>query len=262
MVAEMFPNFYQAHVPDSVKQASDSPALRSAQVRGLEKIDAVAREGLPLGERLAAQEAGRSLSRESGRVQGGITRNLQERGRAGGGTELQARLAGSQQASEQARGFGSDLAQYGVNNRLQAAQDLISGGGAIRGQDVALSGRNADTVNRFNQFISQMKTGANADNARASERSQGYNIGTRQDTANSNVGLRNAFNTRNQEYLNSMTTQSFQDKLARLNGLSGAYSGLAQGQYAEQSARAAAIQGIGQGVGQAGGGLFDFLKEK
>src|SRR5689334_18553542 len=64
LVAEMMPDIYEAIVPAEVKQAADSPEMRAAQQRGLAHLEAAAVEGLPLTERVAAQDAGRSMARE------------------------------------------------------------------------------------------------------------------------------------------------------------------------------------------------------
>lgn len=262
IVAEFFPNVYEAAIPDEVKTVADSPEIRDAQTRGLAHIERVAREGLPLAERLSAQRQGRALAAESSRVQGGIVRGLQERGRAGGGTELQARLAGSQQAGEVAGAMGSDLMARAEQNRIQAAQDMVNAATGIRGQDIALRQSNASMINRFNEFVSQAMNQARQYGAGAQERAQAYNVGTRQGIDDQNVSTRNYFAERNQNNRNQLLGQGYQDELARLGGLSSALGQQAQGEYAEQAARAQALRSIGQSGGQAAGGAYDWYNRR
>jgi hypothetical protein len=256
LVAEYFPNVYEAHIPDEVKTVQDSPELRNAQMRGLSYLERVRDEGLPLEENLAAQEAQRSLAQGSRRIQEGAVRNLQERGRAGGGAEVAARMMGAQQSNELARGMGTDLARQAVMNRLQAASTAGNLAGDIRAQDVNVSGQQADAVNRFNQWVSQLKTGAAQYGADARNQAQGYNVGTKQRVADVNTMNRQEMAQRNQEYSNAMRNQGFSDQLKRLAGLSDAYQGLGQYKDAQQAARAKAIYSLGQGVGRAAGGAF------
>jgi len=257
MVAEFFPNIYEAAVPNEAKTAADSPEIRDAQTRGLAHLERVASEGLPLGERLSAQRQGRELSRESSRIQKGIGRGFQERGRGGGGMELQGRMAGSQQASEVAGELGANLATEAERNRVQGAQAMMDAATGVRGQDIALRQSNAGAINRFNEFVSNAMNQSRAYGAGASERAQAYNVGTRQGLDDQNVGTRNYFAQRNQDNRNRLLGQGYQDEISRLTGLSNALGQQAQGEYAEQAMRAQALRGIGSGGGQAAGAQVD-----
>lgn len=259
VVAEFFPNFYEAEVPDEVKVANDSPELRGSVVRGITHLEEVARTGLPLGERLAAQEQGRRIARESGRVQGGILENLRRRGRAGGGTELQQRMAAGQAASEFGRGLGSDLAQQAVQNRLNATQQAATLAGGLRQQDINLSQGQADSVNRFNEFVSQLMTQAARDNAAAQERAQAFNVGNRQRVADVNVSERNRF-ALGQQSREDLLLQQIKDNEFRRAGLVVPTLGaLAQQENAEKAAKDRAVQGFGLSGGETLGGLFDIF---
>lgn len=257
LVAEYFPNVYEAIVADDVKLAADSPEMRSAQARGVAHLERIASEGLPLGERLAAQQAGRDLAREASRVDAGILRDLRERGRAGGGTELLARSAAGQHAAERAAEFGTGVAREAVMNRLRGAVESGRAAGALRGQDISLRLANAQAANRYNEFVSALMTQAARDAAQARERAHFANVGRRQDVADYNVRNRQATSERNLDRRNTLQQWLGDFRLRKAGAQAGALSDLARGQYAEQSARQGNLYNIGVGGGQFLGGLLD-----
>lgn len=257
VVAEVAPQFYDAFIQGEVAVPEDQPGIRGAQVRALDQLERVRQEGLPLSERLAAEDQQRALATEAMRTQGSILRQLAERGRAGGGTELALRMAGAQQSSELARGMGSDLAQQAAQNRIQAAYGVGELGRGIRAQDIALSEAKAQHINRFNEMVSQLRTRAAMDAAAARERAQAYNVGTRQRIADTNPFARYETSLANLTRRNQLRQQAFGNEVTRLGGLSGALQEKANAEIAREMARQQNITAIGQGVGSAAGGAFD-----
>jgi hypothetical protein len=253
LVAQYLPQSYEFAAPQSAEVPLDSPELRASQMRGLGGLEQIAQEGLPLQDRLLADEASREVFRASTGQNQAIMRNLAERGRLSGGTEVAARMAGSQQASELARGYGSDIARQAIQNRLGALQSVPGVAGAIRGQDFSNRSQAADVINRFNEFVSGGRTSAAADAAGSRERAQVSNTRERQRIGDTNVLSRYQTESRNQEYLNDQRERQFQQALAKARGTANAYGNLSQGAYGEQAAKAAQIQGIGRGVGGAAG---------
>lgn len=257
MLQEMDPQQYSAIVPGQAATVNEAPDARAQQMAALGQLQGMGQEGLNLGDRLAAQEAGRSVSDSARRAQMAVLGNLAQRGRLGAGDELQARMAANQQASELARGLGSDLTRQALDRRLGAAQAAGGLAGQIRGQDVNVASTNADIINRFNSLVAGMQNEAAQRNAAARQEVQGYNVGTRQRLGEqTQLGK---FNT-TQENLNrrnDLRQQQFGNQVTRAQGMSNSLGNLANAGYAEQAAKAAAIRGLGQGAGQAVGGGLD-----
>jgi hypothetical protein len=244
---EMSPEIYDAIIRGDTPQIEEDPALRESQLTGLKGMEQVAREGLPLRDRLAAQDAQRSLSQELTRADEGVLSNLKQRGRAGGGTELAARLATQGRAAETARGIGSDLAQQAVTNRLGALQQLPGLAGQIRGQDVNTSAQNAAMQQRYNEFVSNLQTEAAMNSTNAKNRAQEMNLGNRQRIADSNVGAKyGASIDRNQ-----LQNQMFDARQSKIGGQAGALGALGQFYTDRETAKQRQIQAAGAGFDNA-----------
>jgi hypothetical protein len=184
-VGQITPEVYDAIIGEQ-PQVQEDPALREAQLRGLLGMEQVAKEGLPLQDRLRAQDLQRGVAGELGRADASVLRNLAQRGRAGGGTELAARLATQGRAAETARGMGSDLAQQGIQNRLMALRAAPEMAGAIRGADLQKLAQNAAMQQRYNDYVSNFQTQAAANAAQQRNMAQQQNLSERQRIADFN----------------------------------------------------------------------------
>jgi hypothetical protein len=257
IVAEMFPEVYQAKIPEEVKLANDSPELRQAQVAGVNKLQRVAEQGLPIEDKVAAQQAQQVMAGQAQRQQTNITENLAARGMMGGGAELQARLAGGQQGAQLAGTMGADLARQGALRSLQAAEALPGAAGQVRGQDINLSQQQADAINRFNEMRAQMTTAQNQYAAGAKERAQGYNVQTAQSTANQNQMLGYQNQLENLNRANALRQQQYSNQMAKAQGLSGAYGQMGNMLEQNKAAREQTIMNLGKSLGKTMGGAAD-----
>ena len=256
-VAARSPELFQAHIEGQASLPEDSPEMRRSQLGNLAHFARMRDEGLPLGERLRGDELQREVAREASRARESSLQDLQRRGRLGGGAELAARMAGNQQASELARGLGSDLMRESVQNRLRGALAGADLGSNMRLQDISLSGQRADMLNRWNQMVSQMTTAANQQNAMARERSQAANVESRQGRADTNALNRYYADQQNQARQNTLAQQQFGNRMNRAGGIASGLGGESQAGYAEQAARRGNVTGLFGGLGQAAGGVAD-----
>lgn len=253
--AEYFPEIYNAVVPDDVKQVVDSPVARDAQVRNLGRLETIAEEGLPLSERLATQQAGDALQGEIAAADRGVRSDLARRGRLGGGEEVVARQQANQNAIELANQLGTGLAQEAIGNRRDAISEAAGLGGQLRSGDIDLSRMNADIANRFNE----MRTGRQDEAARyaagARERAGFGNVENRQRVGEANTLAAYENAAGNLDRRNRLLQQAFSNTVNRSSLLADAYMrrGLQKDQ--DKAARERSIVGIGQGLGQAGGGI-------
>lgn len=251
--AEFFPEVWDAFVPEDVKVASDSPEMRAAQARGIQLLSQVAEEGLPLQDRLSAQEGGRVARQAASRDEARILSDLGSRQALGPGDMIRARLAGAQGRTELDRGLGTDLARMSLDRRLGAMSALPGAAGAVRAQDIDLSRRNAEIINAFNMAVAQMKNQAAASNAAARERAQGYNVSTRQRIGEANRMIPAQWAVSERDAVNRLRAMRFADELARLGGWSNAAGDYADLQERRRAEKREAIKGIAS----SSGGLLD-----
>jgi len=254
--AEAFPEQYDAVIRGEPVLPEDSAEGRDAQLRGLARFEQVAREGLPTSERLAVEDTQRQLAAGSRSLEDEILTDLAARGRLGAGDELAARMAGASASQNAAAAMGRDLAQMKVANRLGAAETAAGMGSRLRAQDIDLSSRRADAMNRFNELASQLGTQAARDNALARERAQAFNVGTKQRTGEEAAQARYGTELENLTRQNALKGASFGQSLAKTQGQTGALTDLADLEEKRRLQRIMMGQSIGQGVGQTAGGLF------
>lgn len=259
LTGELTPETYEPVVTGDVSTITEDPALREAQIRAMLGMEQVSREGLPLQDRLLGDEAQRAVAGEFSRANEGIIRNLAARGRAGGGTELAARLATSGAGAEMARGMGSDLAQQSISNRLMAMREAERMAGATRGQDFQTAARNSEMQNRFNEWLSGLKTTAAMNAARARGDAQKYNLDNRQRLAEANTLGKFSTERENQARRDDLQDRLFRARAQRAGGMSGAYGALQDAADARQTAKQANVRSTAGGVG----GIIDgILKAK
>jgi hypothetical protein len=259
VVAEYFPEYYAAHRPDAAALAQDSPEVRKSQMENLEYPTRLREEGMPLAERSVVEDIGREIAKEhQGAVESGLE-SLKRRGRGGGGAEAAMRMEAAQQASELARGLAADQAREALLNRYRGAMGVGDQAGNIRATDIGLSSANADTINRYNQYLSQLLTQEARDNAAQAQAAQWANAAEKQRTADTNEMARYDTQLTNLNRQNQLTQQGFSNELARRQGEAGAIMEQAGWDAAEQRARNQAWQQSMAGAGRAIGGIGELV---
>ena len=259
LLAKWYPETYEAKVPKEVKLAQDSPQLRQAQLQGIDTLSKMAEQGLPTMERLMVEEAQGKLRSELGSARQQALRNLVETGRGGAGAELATGLATAQQGSNLARQQGSDLIRAALENRLNAASQLASQAGTARQQDINLSQQQADTINRYNQWMSEIQTNAAANAANTRNAADLRNVSEAQRIAEQNAANKTSLAQYNQQNQNQLQTALAQFQLQKAAGTAGALGNLSNAKYAEQAQRLQAAKSIGKGAGQTAGSVFDVM---
>lgn len=248
VLKEFVPEVYQAVIETGVSLPEDSQQGRDAQQQSLQFLQQIQQQGLPLEQRLAAERSQRALSEEQRRAQQAVLQDLQQRGRAGGGLELQQRMAASQQGANLARDMGQDLIRQALQQQVQAAMSAGQLGGQLRGQDIQLSGMRSDALNRFNEWVSAMKTQESMNAAEQQNRAAMYNQQLAQQLANANEQARYSTQRENLDRYNMLEQQRKNFELNRLGAQANATN-----QYGDILAANAAAQG--QMYGQLGSAL-------
>lgn len=255
-VGQLTPETYDPQIQGQFRGIEEDPTAQLAQLRNLGRLEDIAQEGLPLQDRLMAQEAQRGLASEGARAREAVLQAMRRRGRAGSGDELAAQLATAGAQEEAARGRGSDLAQMAIQNRLAAIGQLDPALAGYRGQNIGKEAQISEMQNRYNEFLSNLATQAAANAAQTRNAARQYNLGERQRIADTNVGAQYQ-NLLNQ---NLQQQQAFQDRFAKTQGITGTLGGLANLQNALQTQKQERVAQAGKGfdsvVGSVGGGLL------
>lgn len=259
ILAEQMPEVYEAVVPDEFREIVDSEIGRSGQITALGQLQDVAREGMPLVDRMQAAEAARQVSGASAAANQAVLRELASRGALSGGDELQARLAANQTGANLARDLGSDLATQAALRRLSGVEAAGQAAGQLRAGDVDVASRNAEIANRFSTIFSQLKTQQAADAAAARERAGAYNVNLANQTGQANVANRYSTQLENLNRQNQLRQAQFGQELQKTSGLSGAYTDYANYKDKLMQQKAQALVSTGQGAGGTVEGLVGGL---
>lgn len=258
LVAQAFPQVYNAIVPEEVQTIVEGPENRLAQARALGRTEEIARSGSGLIDRLGAQEAMQRLAAEGNAADEGVLRNMAARGQLGAGDELQARLVSSANQNNAAAQAAASMTRDAAMRRLAANEQAFGQAGQMRAADVGIQQANAGFVNNFNALAAQLQNQAAQQNAAARERAQAYNVGQKQGIANENEQARYTTALENLNRSNRLKAGNTDENIRITQGMTGVLSQLGQSADQQQANRAQAIVGLGQGIGGAAGGAFGF----
>lgn len=198
------------------QQISEDPITRSAQMSALQKMAGLADTGLSEVDELGFARAEREGNRlAQGSTQAAIS-DARRRGVSGGGLEFAMREIGSQAAAERAQDAALETAAQAAQQRALYNQAYLSGTGAMRDQDYRANAANTGIINQFNQA----NTGARNQAAQ-------QNLGRREAIANTNVNQRNQAQQYNQSGRRETQQQNFNNEVARMGGMTGANTSVA-----------------------------------
>jgi hypothetical protein len=237
-----------------VAQIKEDPALRKAQMAGLEMIKQRASGGLSMEDRAALAQIQTAQARDAQAKQQQIIQGMQQRGLSGGGAELAAQLQAASAGAAQAGEEGTRLAGIAAQNALQAARDYGTLGGQIRTQefDIAKTKARAEdeaALTRFNEAMSRQQRNVGYKNT-----AQSQNLQERQRINDANI------NQANQELLRQRNAQAtmYQNQLGYATSRANARLGQAQAAQQEAAAKGQQWAGIGSAVGKGITGAMDY----
>lgn len=257
--AEYFPQTYEAAIPEDVKQIAESPELRLSELRGLKQYERQAAEGLPIGERVAEEDALRQLMAQNQSNFETNRRQVAAQGRLGSTDELVAGQLAASSAAETARGLGGDLAARIEANRARGLEGQLGAASGIRGEDFRANEANANIMNRLAEFIANQRTEASRYAADARAAAADRNVANRQRIGEENILNRYGTNLENLNRKNQLRSALSNFQLKKASGLSGALNAYGLKKDQDKAAREQTIMSIGRGVGQTAGGAAGFL---
>lgn len=197
---------------------SADPRLKNAQMSALEQLAGLSQQGLGVEDQAAFNQLRRQAGAESQAQQASILQNAAAQGTLDSGNTLMAQLnASQQQANRLSQGAENQAAQAAAARRQALAQyaDMSSN---MANSDFAQKSQAGSAKDAIAKFNAQNKQGVNQ-----------YNLGNRQDIANTTA------NTANQQemYNKGLIQQKFQNDVTKATGVAGQTNNLANS-YAQQ----------------------------
>lgn len=226
------------------------PRLKAGQMDALQQISGLASGQIQPGDQAAFELARRNSAGEVQAKQGQILQDMQQRGQAGSGAELLARLKSAQSGADMLSQADMQQAQSMQQARMAALSQQANVSGNIRQQDYGQQSdlsRAQDAINQFNSNNAQNVQGRNV---QSQNNAQATNLSNKQGLMNANVDIANKQQANNKGLLQTQ----FSNQLGLANGMAGQYNQQADGADKQAAQTAAMWGGIGQGVGTAVGG--------
>ena len=207
-----------------IAQIQEAPELRDAQMQALRSIQQRASGGLTPEDRALFEKMRSGVRSDTRGKERQIISELAQRGQAGAGAELAARLQASQSGADQASQQGMDIAAAASRNALEAAAQSGNLSGNIRSQDFGVNQARAAAEDERNRMLFQNSTALRSRNVEAQNIAQRANLAMRQRLSEANIGQANDETTRQryaqlQDYNNRLKLA--QDKADRLTGQAG-----------------------------------------
>jgi len=196
-----------------VSQIQEAPELRDAQMQALRSIQQRASGGLTPEDRAVFEKMRSGVRSDTRGKERQIISELAQRGQAGAGAELAARLQASQSGADQASEQGMDIAAAASRNALQAAAQSGALSGNIRSQDFDVNQAKAAAEDERNRMLFQNSTALRARNVGAKNTAQQQNLSERQRLSDINTQMSNTERQRQSD----AQRQYWSDKLALAN---------------------------------------------
>lgn len=230
------------------KKIATDPALKDSRTRALASLENTGYGGETTQDAAARQQASIDSGAKNRGEQQSIISNLQQRGQAGGGLELQARLGAQQGNADQLAKSSLQQESDRRNRALQAIQGAGSLAGDIQNQSFNQQAQQAKALDAINLFNTQNAQGVNTRNAAAATAANLYNQQNAQNISNQNTQTNNY----QQQYNSQLQQQQFQDQAAKAAGVSGQYNTQAQGALNAGAQQAQMFGNVASGLGNVG----------
>jgi hypothetical protein len=231
--------------PTALEGVTTDPRLRADQMNALEAMSGLA-QGVPQSGDLAGFELARqNAAGELNAQNASVLQNMQQRGQAGSGAELLAKLKNNQSGAQMLQEAQLQQAQAMQQARMQALQSQASMAGNLRNQDYGEQSNLAkakDAIAQFNAANAQNVVGSNVN---IKNNAQAANLTNKQNIANMNTETANKQQISNK----GLQQDQFTNQLQLANAKAGQYGNQAAAADTRAGQTAGMWAGIGQGVG-------------
>lgn len=152
---------------------SEDPRLRQAQLDALSYLQNVGTSGgLTAEDKAQMAQINQETAQQEKAQRDAIMQNMASRGMSGSGAELAQQLAAQQGGANTRSMSGVQTVANAQKRALDAIQNSASLGSQIRGQDYQVSSDKARAQDAINQFNTQTKNSATAQNANTNNQYQ------------------------------------------------------------------------------------------
>lgn len=237
--------------PSEMAGIATDPALRSAQLNALNKLQEVGDAGGRDAQFMADQARLETDINTNLKGQNdAIMQNLATRGMAGGGSELVARQMNTQNAANRSAQMGMDLKAQAERRALEALMQSGQLSGQMQQQDFNQQSAKAQAADAINKFNAANKQQVISNNVNATNSAQQWNATNTQNTANQNTQV----NNQAQQYNLGLAQKNFDNEMAKATGVAKGHQAVADAKNAERDADMKFIGGmISAGAGAYGG---------
>lgn len=243
--------------PNAMSGIQTDPRLVQSQMSALAQLSQTGQMGMTPGEKAALIQAQQNAASQAQAKNAQIIDQYARTGMGGSGAQLAAQLANSQAQAQQLGNNSNQVAQNAQQNALQAISQSGNLAGQIQGQQFGEKAQIAaaqNAINNFNAMNSQNVANINNQNTNSA---QLRNLNNSQSLSNQNTQLAN----QQQQYNKQLLQQQFNNQAALAAGRSGQYQGIAQANQQNAANTANMYAGIGQGVDQGAGAIYNYSQK-
>ncbi len=238
-----------------VSKITQDKSVKQTQLEALSAMKARAQGGLTLQDKADLMKAQQEIDRQSLGVQKSIISNMQSRGMGGSSMEMQARMMGNQQATQQASNNALNVAANAQNRALAALQESARMGSQI----------NQDQVN-FDKMKAQSTDDMRRRNLERQQQAMQFNVSNQNVANQQNFNRANSVSDRNVDTANDEQTRNknllmddYNNQVNRIKGQYGAKIGLAESALNDKKNEQAGWMDMINSVGSMGGGFSGMM---
>ena len=243
-LGDFTPKLYTTPESAAYQTINEDPATRDIQMQALSQLIAQsngAADAQNKAEQFAVMDQAGQMANAR---QGAIQQRMERTGQGGTGANALMQAQAAQMAANRAQAGGLDANAKAALQKLAAMQGAVGAAGQVRGQDFNTANANADIINRFNMFNTQARNKAMQDNVNMQNQAGLRNLGTKQELAGRNTGIRNTDIDRRRADAKSILDSQVNRNSMILNAMGG------QAQQAQNTGN------VANQLGQQGGQLF------
>lgn len=228
------------------------PEAVAQQEDALAKMAEVAEGGYTEGDKAGMRQINREVEQNAKARRDAILSEMAQRGVLGSGMELQAQLAGNQQAMQEEANASDRAMQQAQARALQAISQQGGMASQLRAQDVGEQTDKAKARDAINQFNTQNRQQLASQNVGNRNQAQMFNLQQRQAQEDARVAARNQEEMHNK----GLRQQQYQNEMQRASGLAGQYNAQAQAASKAGADKAKMYGGIASGMMNMAGGML------
>lgn len=224
---------------------STDPRLQSSQMSALQQLAGIADGSMGAGDQAGFQLARNNAAAEMQAKNSQVLQEMQQRGQAGSGAELLAKLKTAQSGAQMLSNADMEQAKAMQQARLQALQAQGSMASNVRSQNYTQDANLASARDAISKYNAQNSQAVANTNVSAKNNAQAVNLQNSQNIANMNTGVANTQQTANK----GLNQTNFNNQLNLAASKAGQYNANANANAAQAANTAGMYASIGQGVG-------------